>query len=131
MALNVAAAEQAVGRIAEQLAMGLHQAAAGIVRIADEHMARALRVMSVQRGHDPRQMTLTSFGGAGGLHVCALAEALGMHQAMVPVHAGVLSALGMLSAPRGRQLSRTMQGLLGAFSVAEIEQSYLALRKHT
>ena len=68
----------------------------GIVRVANEHMARALRVISVQRGLDPRDYTLTSFGGAGGLHMCALADALGMRRALVPVHAGVLSALGML-----------------------------------
>jgi N-methylhydantoinase A len=121
MELDVAAAERAVGAVARQMRIGLHEAAAGIIRIANEHMARALRVMSVQRGVDPRQMTLASFGGAGGLHVCALAEALGMRQAMVPVHAGVLSALGMLTAPRGRQLSRTFQGLLEEMPAEVIE----------
>lgn len=129
MGLDVAAAEKAVGAIAEQLKIGLHQAAEGIIRIANEHMAGALRVMSVQRGLDPRQMTLTSFGGAGGLHVCALAEALGMHQAMVPVHAGVLSALGMLAAPRGRQLSRTYSGLLETIRAGEIEALFAGLRE--
>jgi len=129
MALDVAAAEQAVGTIAGPLRIGLHEAAAGILRIANEHMARALRVMSVQRGVDPRQMTLASFGGAGGLHVCALAEALGMRQAMVPVHAGVLSALGMLTAPRGRQLSRTFQGLLEAMPAAAIEAELARLQE--
>ena len=128
MRLDLAAAEAAVATIADTLGLGLHEAAAGILRIANEHMARALRVMSVQRGVDPRQMTLASFGGAGGLHVCALAEALGMRQAMVPVHAGVLSALGMLSAPRGRQLSRTRQGLLAQMTAEEIEAQLLALR---
>jgi N-methylhydantoinase A len=128
MELDVAAAEQAVGAIAGQLRIGLHEAAAGIIRIANEHMARALRVMSVQRGIDPRQMTLASFGGAGGLHVCALAEALGMRQAMVPVHAGVLSALGMLTAPRGRQLSRTFQGLLEELPAEAIESGLARLR---
>jgi N-methylhydantoinase A len=59
---------------------------------------------------------LVSFGGAGGLHVCALAAALGMSRALVPVHAGVLSALGMLTAPRARQLSRTLTGVLESFS---------------
>jgi N-methylhydantoinase A len=73
-------------------------------------------------------MTLLCFGGAGGLHVCALAEALGMRQAMVPVHAGVLSALGMLTAPRGRQLSRTRQGLLAGMTAAEIEAELAQLR---
>src|SRR5690606_13293302 len=77
---------------------------------------------------DPRQLTLVSFGGAGGLHVCALAEALGMRQAMVPVHAGVLSALGMLTAPRGRQLSRTHRGLLAELSEADIEAQLAGLR---
>jgi len=129
MELDMVAAEQAVGGIAEQLRIGLHEAAAGILRIANEHMARALRVMSVQRGVDPRQMTLVSFGGAGGLHVCALAEALGMHQAMVPVHAGVLSALGMLTAPRGRQLSRTFQGLLDEIAAASIAAQLQHLRE--
>lgn len=128
MELDVVAAEQAVGVIAEKLGISLHEAAAGIIRIANEHMARALRVMSVQRGVDPRLMTLASFGGAGGLHVCALAEALGMRQAMVPVHAGVLSALGMLTAPRGRQLSRTFQGLLEAVSATVIEEQLQLLR---
>ncbi len=129
MALDVAAAERAVGAIAVQLGIGLREAAEGILRIANEHMARALRVISVQRGIDPRQMALTCFGGAGGLHVCALAEALGMRQALVPIHGGVLSALGMLTAPRGRQLSHTHQGLLAGTPVDEIEQALALLNE--
>lgn len=112
MPLDVQAAVDACARLAEPLGMGVEQLAGGIVRLADEHMAQALRVMSVQRGIDPRDLTLVSFGGAGGLHVCALAEVLGMQQALVPVHAGVLSALGMLVAPRERRLSHTRIGLL-------------------
>jgi N-methylhydantoinase A len=94
--------------------MGLdaEQTALGIVRVANEHMARALRVISVQRGLDPGGYVLASFGGAGGLHVCALAESLGMDRATVPVHAGVLSALGMLAARPGRLLTRTWLGPL-------------------
>lgn len=128
MRLDLASAEQAVMSVANELRVGLHDAAEGIIRIANEHMARALRVMSVQRGVDPRQMTLVSFGGAGGLHVCALAEALGMRQVMVPVYAGVLSALGMLTAPRGRQLSRTHQGLLAEMKDDEIEAQLAILQ---
>jgi N-methylhydantoinase A len=85
-------------------------------------MAQALRVISVQRGIDPRPYMLVSFGGAGGLHVCALADALGMRRALVPIHAGVLSALGMLAAPRSRQLSRTLTGVLADFSEDELTQ---------
>ncbi|MGM0593621.1 MAG: hydantoinase/oxoprolinase family protein [Pseudomonadota bacterium] len=129
MQLDMAAAEKAVGKVAQALQIGLHEAAEGIIRIANEHMARALRVMSVQRGLDPRQMTLTSFGGAGGLHVCALAEALGMQRAMVPVHAGVLSALGMLTAPRGRQLSRTHRGLLDDIDAQGLQGLFTELKE--
>jgi len=75
-------------------------------------MVRALQVMSVQRGTDPGDFSLVSFGGAGGLHVCALAEALQMKQAIVPVQAGVLSALGMLVAVPSREMSRTCTLLL-------------------
>ena len=71
-------------------------------------MARALRAISIKRGVDTREHLLVSFGGAGGLHVCELAEELGMRRAMVPVQGGALSALGMLAAQPGRQLSRTL-----------------------
>ena len=90
-------------------------------------MAHALRVMSVQRGIDPKKLSLVSFGGAGGLHVCALADALAMTRAMVPRYAGVLSALGMLVAPRARQLSQTFNHLLNKLSNEEIEQHFSLL----
>lgn len=108
MPLDVTAAHAAVGRCADALGLSIQATALGIVRLTNEHMAQALRVISVQRGEDPRRYTLLSFGGAGGLHVCALADALGIREALVPMHAGVLSALGMLVSPRGRQLSRTV-----------------------
>jgi N-methylhydantoinase A len=108
MTLDIDAAQHAIRKLAEALALSIEDAALGIIQLANEHMAQALRVMSIQRGIDPRELTLMSFGGAGGLHVCALAEALDMKQAIVPVHAGVLSALGMLVAPRTRQLSQTI-----------------------
>lgn len=120
MQLHLEAAQQAMQTVAQPLGLALEQAAEGVIRIANEHMAHALRVMSVQRGIDPRALTLVSFGGAGGLHVCALAESLGMQQALVPVHAGVLSALGMLVAPRSRQLSRTHIARLADINPAEI-----------
>jgi N-methylhydantoinase A len=113
MRLDADAAQRAVGDLGRQTGMRAEALAEGIIRIANEHMARALRVISVQRGIDPRGFTLVSFGGAGGLHVCALADALGMRQALVPVHAGVLSALGMLATRPGRQLVRTWPGLIG------------------
>jgi len=127
MRLDVDAARAALAPLAHQLHLAIEQLAEGIVRITDEHMVRALRVMSVQRGVAPGGLTLVSFGGAGGLHVCALADALGMRQAMVPIHAGVLSALGMLVARRGRHLSRSLQGLMNEMHESRIEKSFAEL----
>jgi N-methylhydantoinase A len=121
MTLDLAAARATVGRLGSAMRLSPEEAALGIVRVANENMARALRVISVQRGIDPRGHTLTSFGGAGGLHVCALARAMEMRRAMVPVHAGVLSALGMLATPPGRLLTRTWLGELSARADAEVE----------
>jgi N-methylhydantoinase A len=129
MGLDGAAARRAVARVAGPMGLGLEEAAAGIVRLADEHMANALRVISVQRGIDPRGFTLLSFGGAGGLHACALAETLRMDRVLVPVHAGVLSALGMLAAPRGRQLSRTVNGVLPDFAERDLDREFLTLEE--
>lgn len=127
MGLDVTAAQAAVGRVAQALGLSCAAAAQGIVDVANEHMARALRVMSVQRGVDPRQLTLACFGGAGGLHVCALAEALGMDRALVPVHGGVLSALGMLAAPRARFLSLTVNRLLTEVDNVALSAEFEAL----
>ncbi len=130
MQLDTTAAQLAMQLLAAQLHLGMEDTALGIVRIVNEHMAQALRVMSVQRGIDPRQLTLASFGGAGGLHVCALAEALGMTQALVPIHAGVLSALGMIVAPRARQMSHTLTGLLMNYRDADISSLLKPLVEH-
>ena len=128
MALDREAAQAALARLATDAGLDSPEAAAeGVIRIANEHMARALRVISVQRGLDPREFALVSFGGAGGLHVCALAEMLGMRRALAPIHGGVLSALGMLAAPRGRQLSRTLGVDLAATAADTIETALAEL----
>ena len=127
MELDVSAARKAIESLANKLNLDIEKLAEGIVRLANEHMARALRVMSVQRGIDPRQLTLVSFGGAGGLHVCALAEALSMRQALVPVHAGVLSALGMLVAPRARYLSQTLNDLVDNIVDSDLDKAIQAM----
>ncbi|WJW75760.1 hydantoinase/oxoprolinase family protein [Thiohalobacter sp. IOR34] len=127
MRLDVEAARRALQRIASPLGLSVEAAAEGVLRIANEHMVRALRVISVERGLDPADFVLTSFGGAGGLHVCALAEALGVRRALVPVHGGVLSALGMLAAPRGRQLSRTLARPLADCDPRHLQAQFAAL----
>jgi N-methylhydantoinase A len=122
MALDIAAAQRVVGQLAEAMQMSTEQAALGIVEMANQHMTRALRVISVQRGHDPGDFQLCCFGGAGGLHVCALADNLHIRQALVPIHGGVLSALGMLVAPRERQLSHSQPGLLSTIDDQQVQQ---------
>lgn len=82
--------------------------AEGIIAVANAVMEKAIRVISIERGHDPRDYTLIAFGGAGGLHACDLAAALGMRNVLVPVFPGGLSALGILRADVVKDLSRTM-----------------------
>ena len=127
MALDEAAAHEALGRLGAALGASAEEAAAGVLRLANEHMARALRVISIERGLDPRAFALLSFGGAGGLHVCALAEELGMDRAVVPIHSGVLSALGMLAAAHGRQLSRTVAQPWASLDGQTVEEGLEAL----
>jgi len=82
--------------------------AAGILRLAEATMEKAIRVISVERGHDPRDFTLVSFGGAGGLHACALARALRIPRVLVPRLPGALSALGILMSDAIKDFSRTV-----------------------
>jgi N-methylhydantoinase A len=102
MSLSVAAARRALRPIARAYGGDVRRAAASIVRVANASMERALRVCSVERGHDPRRFTLVAFGGAGPLHACELAEALGIPRVLVPPFPGVLSAFGMAAAPPTR-----------------------------
>src|SRR5207247_8548373 len=75
---------------------------AEIVEVVNAEMLRALRVISVERGHDPRDFALVAFGGAGPLHACALADELGIGAVAVPAAAGVLSALGLVASDERR-----------------------------
>jgi N-methylhydantoinase A len=127
MMLDRSRSEQALAAVAESLDMDIYEAATGIIEIVNDHMVRALRVMSVQRGEDPEDYTLVSFGGAGGLHVCALADALQMRRALVPVNAGVLSALGMLVAEPSRERSLTIKLRLQDCNPVAIEEQYRQL----
>lgn len=87
--------EKSLAALGEKLGLDAQEAALGIVRVANAEMVRALRVISVERGLDPREFALLAFGGAGGMHACSLAEELGMETVLVPRAGGVLSALGL------------------------------------
>ncbi len=84
------------------------EAAAAVVAVANAAMARALRRVSLERGHDPAAFTLVAFGGAGPLHACELAADVGIPRVLVPRYPGVLSALGMLAAPEAVEVQRGM-----------------------
>jgi N-methylhydantoinase A len=103
-------AEWAVGRVGAALGLDPVAAAVGILRVADANMERAIRAVSVERGHDPRDFTLVAFGGAGGLHACDLAAHLDIRRVLVPRYAEGLSALGMLLADRVRDYSAAALG---------------------
>ena len=129
MILDKEKSERAISGVANNLGMNLFEAATGIIEVVNDHMVRALRVMSVQRGEDPKDYTLVSFGGAGGLHVCALADALQMQRALVPANAGVLSALGMLAAEPSRERSITIKQLLKDCNTTDINTQFKQLHR--
>jgi N-methylhydantoinase A len=102
--LDSAAAERALAGLGEGLGMAVEETAAGIVRVASAEMAGAVRVMTTERGIDPRELALLAFGGAGPLHATAIAGELDMRRVLVPRASGVLSALGLLVSERRRDL---------------------------
>src|SRR5262245_58242455 len=96
MPIDRARAEAAIARLADQLGLDVMATAQGIVSVVTANMAKAIRVISVQRGHDPREYTLVAFGGAGPLHAARLARELEIPRILVPRHPGILCALGLL-----------------------------------
>ena len=100
VSLDRGAAQRAVGGLADELGLDPLACAEGIVRVADAEMVRALRVMTVEQGIDPRRFALLAFGGAGPLHAAAIADELGIETILCPRASGVLSALGLAAADR-------------------------------
>lgn len=109
--LDPSRARAAIAPLAKSLRWSIEATAEGIITVATATMERAVRLITVERGYDPRDFTLVSFGGAGGLHAVALAEALGMSRVFVPRHPGLLSAFGMLAAAVVRDFSATWRAV--------------------
>jgi N-methylhydantoinase A len=127
MPLDALAAQAALKRLASKAQItgreGLtsaQMAALGMIQVVNAHMERALRVISVERGHDPRDFVLVSFGGAGGLHATSLARSLGIPKVLVPIGASTLSAFGMLAADILKDYVQTVM-LPGDTSFVELE----------
>jgi N-methylhydantoinase A len=106
--LDLEAARAAVGPLATSLGLGEIEAAEGIVRVANQEMVRALRVVTVERGVDPRGFALLPFGGAGPMHAAAIAAELNIERILCPRTGGVLSALGLCASDRRRDTTRTV-----------------------
>lgn len=120
MRLDVDAARAAVASIAEAMSVDVPRAAEGIVAIVNENMLGALRVVTVQKGLDPKDFALVSFGGAGGLHANAVAETLGCYPVIVPPEPGVLSALGFIAADVRNEFGQTHIGTTDALSATDV-----------
>ncbi len=126
VALEVDAARRAVSSLARTLGLSELETAEGIARVADQEMVRALRVVTVERGVDPRRFALLPFGGAGPMHAAALAGELGIERILCPRAGGVLSALGLCASDRRRDTARTVMlsgiDLNAARIAAEVEE---------
>ena len=121
--------------------LALEKFAAGVIRVVNATMEKAIRVVSIERGRDPRHFALVAFGGAGGLHACALAEALGIPHVVVPAFPGALSALGILASDVVKDYSQTVLWRCGAgtpahvpgsadgIPLAELDREFTALEK--
>ncbi len=117
--IDAARAYEAVASVAGPLGGDVVRTAAGIVALVDAEMAKVLRIVSVERGLDPRTFVLMAFGGGGPLHACALAADLGMTRVVVPQHPGLFSAYGLLTAEAGVVRSRSLAVVLDSAAFSE------------
>jgi N-methylhydantoinase A len=127
--LDTDAVERAFERLGKQLGVDALRAARAVLASARAGMRRAIAATTHQRGHDPTRLPLVAFGGAGGLHAAALADALRMPRALVPLHQGALSALGMTRCGERRELVRTLLVPLDAHPVARRRALFDALEE--
>jgi len=126
--LDADATEAAVAELARSLALEPIEVAEGIVRVADQEMVRALRVVTVERGVDPRGFALLPFGGAGPMHAVAIAAELGIDRVLCPRAGGVLSALGLCASDRRRDTARTVMLSGAVLSAQRVREEVAELR---
>jgi len=124
MKIHSRLAEGALKGLGSELGVSPEEAAVSVVRIANSMMSKILRIVSVERGYDPRVFTLVAFGGAGPMHVCALAEELGIGHVIVPPSPGMFSALGLLTADLFHDHSRPVISDAEEADPAELERFY-------
>ena len=127
---DMAAVNKALDKLAATLRTSRQEAARGVVRIANNNMVNAIKLISVNRGHDPRDFTLIAFGGGGGMHACALAKELGIKKAVIPKQSSVFSAWGMLLSDLRRDYLQTqIVELSGADAAAQLNDNLTLLQE--
>jgi N-methylhydantoinase A len=131
MALDLERARSRMQDLGRQLSLPLEAAAWGVIRVANSNMERAIRTISIERGHDPREFALVAFGGAGPLHACELAAALRIPRVLIPPHPGVLSALGMVLADVVKDTSQTVMLPAGEADGATLRCLFAQLYERT
>ena len=122
--LDVAAAEDALSRLANQLSVEPAEAAEGVHKVINTQMAEGIRLVSVRRGVDPRKFALLSFGGAAGIHITEIARQLEVQRVIVPRTAAVLSAWGMLATDLRYEVSRTHIGDTGSLKAGDVREVF-------
>ncbi|MGC1408243.1 MAG: hydantoinase/oxoprolinase family protein [Acetobacteraceae bacterium] len=126
--IDLAAAERAIDTaIARPLGMTVPEAAARIVEVVNSNMAQALRIVSIERGHDPQEFGLVAFGGAGPVHAVSLAEELQIPEVIVPPAPGAFSALGLVASDLKRDYSRTLYADLGSIDPARVAEVFAGM----
>lgn len=135
MPIDVGRSRSVLTRLASEMSQFVERpvtperAALGVIRVANANMEAALRVVSVERGQDPRLFSLVSFGGAGGLHVCELAAALRVPRIIVPRSPGTLSALGVLLGDVVKDYSRTVMRSVSGLDAGKLERDFVELER--
>lgn len=129
MNLDTARLDKAVRKLAEDVQLAPAELADGVIAVANANMERAIRVISVERGFDPREFALFSFGGAGGLHAAHLARLMNMDRVLVPANPGILSALGMLMADIIKDYSHTVMLAADEAGAGELDRLFSPLEK--
>ncbi|MFO1025562.1 MAG: hydantoinase/oxoprolinase family protein [Acetobacteraceae bacterium] len=125
--IDLPAAERAVAAVADPFGLSVRDAAARIVEVVNSNMAQALRIVSVERGHDPREFSLIAFGGAGPVHAVALAEELAIPEVIIPPAPGAFSALGLVATDLKRDYARTLYADLGGVDPARVGDAFAAM----
>ncbi len=129
--LNRSAAEKAMIPLAQSMHCSIEEAAFGILTLANAHMSQALREITIHRGKNPSQFTLFPFGGCGGLHMCDVAQELGINKILVPMNAGLLSAQGMLNTPIGQMSSQSICERYNQMSDSEVVAKMSTLQQQS